>query len=346
MKSNLASYPAHTKGNEQLLASRFENYALDNPVSVKQDTHNGNTYRTERYTMADGAKYLVTHAELGKRALRSGSTVMSLETSAWFTKFGGLNERRQRALAEHFAIPSVFIGVQQNNERIGNIKKHAHNMLALHAHVAMRLGNDPNNVLLNGISRGAMSANTAQAIAYSHDTHVIYNDSIVPCMPYGVSPAGFLSGIRRTLPNEFGALRSMRLPLSILLHYRNTFDHTPHGIYQQIKETPTLIAGQVGRAVSENNDKESFFAHQTVFGGDILSQGEKFVNLYSEHPYVKVDLIPQGGHISCASSDAYHAWKGRFQTIAELLHEDPSRRHLGARAMYELATEKNSIFIK
>ena len=346
MKSNLASYPAHTRGNEHVLAARFENYALDNPVSIREDTHNGNTYRTERYTMADGAKYLVTHTELGKRAVRSASTVMSLETSAWFTKFGGLNERRQRALAEHFAIPSVFIGVQQNHERIGNIKKHAKNMLALHAHVALRLGNDPDNVLLNGISRGAMSANTAQALAHTHDTHVIYNDSIVPCMPHGVSPAGFLGGIRRTLPNELGALRSMRLPLSILLHYRNTFDHTPHGIFQQIKETPTLMAGQVGEAVASNKDRDSLFGYQTVYGGDILSQGEKFVNLYHKHPYVKVDLIPQGGHVSCASSDAYHAWKERFQTISDLLHEDSSRRHLGAHAMYKLATEKNPIFIK
>lgn len=346
MTYNIAAYPAHTTGNEQELSTRFDNYALDNPKSIREETHNGNTYRTEHYSMADGANYLVTHSELGRHALRDASMVMSLETSAWLTKYGGLNERRQRALAEHFGIPSIFIGVQQNINKIGNIKRHARNMLALHAHVALRLGNDPENVMLNGISRGAMSADTAQALASKHGTHVIYNDSIVPCMPHGVTPTDFLGGIKQTLPNEFGAVRSLRLPLSILLHYRSTFDHTPRGIFQQLKETPTLIAGQLGKAVANNPDKESFFGYQTVYDGDVLSQGEKFVELYKDHPYVKVDLIPQGGHISCVSSEAYYSWKERLETISGLLHEDPSRRELGAKAMYELATNKNPVFAK
>lgn len=346
MSENLAFYPGHTKENEQSLARRFKNYALDNPKSVKQDTHNGNTYRTERYTLADGTNYLVTHSELGRHALKDASDIMSLETSAWFTKFGGLNERRQRALAEHFGLPSVFIGVQQNHDRIGDIKKHARNMLAIHAHVALRLGNDPDNVILNGISRGAMSADTAQAIAYQHDTHVIYNDAIVPCMPYGVSPIGFLDGIKKTLPNEVSAVRSLRLPLSILLHYRNTLDHSPRAILQQLKETPTLLAGQLGREVRINRNKETFFGYQTVYGGDILSQGGRFLKLYRNHPYMKVDLIPQGGHLSCASGEAYHSWKGRLETISNILHDDPARRSLGARALYEHATKANPVFIK
>lgn len=346
MAHNLSSYPAHATGNEQMLMSRFENYALDNPKSVKNEIIDGNTYRTEKYAMADGTNYIVTHTEIGRHALKDSSDVMSLETSAWFTKFGGLNERRQRALAEHFSIPAVFVGVQQNANQIGNIRRHASNMLAIHAHVAMRLGNDPDNVLLNGISRGAMSGNTAQAISSKHKTHIIYNDAIVPCMPHGVTPLGFLNGIKQTLPNEIGTVRSLRLPLSILVHYRNTFDHTPRGIFQQIKETPTLMAGQLGAEVVKNFDRKSFFGYQTVYGGDILSQGEKFVNLYKNHPYMKVDLIPKGGHISCASGEAYHAWKSRIETISKLLHEDPSRRLLGARAMYELATEENPVFIK
>lgn len=346
MAHNLASYPAHTSDNEHTLVNRFDNYALDNPKSVKKDLHDGNTYHTERYSMADGTNYLVTHSQLARHALRDASSIMSLETSAWLTKFGGLNERRQRALAEHFGIPTVFVGVQQNTDRIGDIRRHASNMLAIHAHVAVRLGNDPDHVILNGISRGAMSANTAQAIAHKHRTRVIYNDAIVPCMPNGVTPLGFLDGIKKTLPNELGAVRSLRLPLSILLHYRNTFDHTPRGIFQQLKETPTLIAGQLGKAVATSSDKESFFGYQTVYGGDILSQGENFVKLYKDHPYMKVELIPKGGHLSCASGDAYHAWKGRLETISGLLHEDPSRRLLGARAMYELASEKNASFAK
>lgn len=346
MTNPLEYYSAHTRGNEHHLAARFENYALDNPKDIAVHEHGDNKFRTERYTMADSTEYLVTHAELGRQAIRDASTVMSLETSAWLTKFGGLNQRRQYALAEHFGIPSVFIGVQQNHDRIGDIKQHARNMLAIHAHVAMRLDNDPDNVILNGISRGGMSADTAQAIAHEHDTHVIYNDSIVPCMPYGVSPIRFLTGIRDTLPNELGAVRSMRLPLSILVHYRNTFDHTLHGIFQQLKETPTLMAGQLGRAVKANPDKESFFSYQTVYGGDVLSQGEKFVELYKDHPYVKVDMIPKGGHMSCASSNAYYTWKERMKTVSDILHEDPSRRLLGAQSLYELATQNNRVFKK
>lgn len=342
----LENYAAHEHGNESTLATRFENYALDNPKSISNKERKGNTYRTELYTMHDGMNYLVTHAELGRHAVRDASDIMSLETSAWFTKFGGMNQRRQQALAEHFGVPSVFIGVQQNTDRTGNLKQHARNMLAIHAHVATRLGNDPQNLILNGISRGAMSADTAQAIAHEHDSHVIYNDALVPCMPNGVSIEKFLGSVRSLVPNELSAVKSLRLPLSILLHYRNTFDKSPRGMFQQLKETPTLMAGQLGRAVRANPDKESFFGYQTVYEGDILSQGEKFVKLYENHPYTKVELISKGGHSSCISSDAYYAWKDRIDTISTLLHEDPSRRMIGARAMYELAVEKNSMFAK
>ncbi|USN96171.1 MAG: hypothetical protein H6797_03775 [Candidatus Nomurabacteria bacterium] len=346
MANPLENYAAHTNSNELALSSRFENYALDNPKSIKQDTYQDNTYRTERYTMHDGTNYLVTHSELGRRAVRDSSDIMSLETSAWFTKFGGFNERRQRALAEHFGIPSVFIGVQQNAEKIGDIKQHARNMLAIHAHVAIRLGNDPENVILNGVSRGAMSADTAQAIAHEHDTKVIFNDSLVPCMPHGVSIPKFLGGIKDTMPSEFTAVRSLRLPASILLHYRNTVDASLFGLFQQLKETPTLMAGQLGRAVRSNPDKESFFGYQTVYEGDTLSQGERFMKLYKDHPYTKVDLIPKGGHLSCISSEAYFAWKDRMETITNILHEDPSRRLLAARSLYELAVAENPVFEK
>ena len=346
MASPMENFSAHANGNEHELSSRFENYALDNPKSVNTDEHKNNKYRTELYTMADGINYLVTHAELGQHAIRDASNVMSLETSAWFTKFGGFNQRRQQALAEHYGIPSVFIGVQQNVNRIGNLRQHAKNMLAVHAHVALRLGNDPNNMILNGVSRGAMSANTAQAIAHEYDSHVIYNDSIVPCMPHGVSVKRFFGGLGETLPNEYDAIRSLKLPLSILKHYRNTFDGSLKGLFQQLKETPTLMSGQLGRAVNQNPDKESFFGHQTVYAGDILSQGERFVKLYKDHPYTSVNLIPKGGHMSCISNEAYYSWRERMETVSSLLHEDPTRRLLAARAMYGLAIEKSSVFEK
>lgn len=343
-KNLLENYPAHEHGNETALANRFDNYALDNPVSVSKKEFNTNIFRTEKYTMLDGSEYLVTHSELGRRAIRGTDKVMSLETSAWFTKFGGFNQRRQRALAEHFGMPSVFVGVPQNLDRIGNLKSHARNMLAIHAHLAMRTDNDPDNLILNGVSRGAMTADIAQSIAHEHDSHVIYNDAIVPCMPNGVTLLKFLSGFRETIPNELGAVRSLRLPLSILLHYRDTFDASPRGLFQQLKETPTLMSGQVGRSVRANDDIESFFGYQTVYEGDMLSQGEKFEKLYDNHPYTKVELIPKGGHISCVSSDAYYSWKDRMRTISDILHENPAAASLSAAAMYSIACEKNPVF--
>jgi hypothetical protein len=210
----------------------------------------------------------------------------------------------------------------------------------------MRLGNDPDNVIFNGVSRGAMTADIAQSIAHEHDTHVIYNDAIVPCMPNGVTLMKFIKGFNETIPNEFGAVRSMRLPLSILLHYRNTFDYTPRGIFQQLKEAPTLMSGQLGRSVKSNPDKESFFSYQTVYEGDMLSQGEKFARLYDEHPFTRVELIPSGGHISCVSSDAYYAWRDRMDTISSIIHENPESAYLAASAMYALAVEQNPVFAK
>ncbi len=117
-------------------------------------------------------------------------------------------------------------------------------------------------------------------------------------------------------------------------------------IAQQSKEIRALTSGHISKVVDAHPDKESLFGYSLVFDGDILSHGEEFVDLYSNHPYEHVDLIEQGGHFSCASERTYASWKNRIGTISEILHENPTVAHMGAAAFYALAVEKDPRFAK
>ena len=306
----------------------------------------GVKFNQELYTMENDTNYVVTFSELSPKIRKPASDIVSLENSAWFTRFGGYNVRRQLALGQHFGIPSIFVGVQQNNRRVGDLERTARDTLEIKKHIGERLGHHATALILNGISRGAMIADTTQSIAHEHGLHVVYKDSLVPCQPNGLNIVKSLRDVKDNIPSEIQATQSLNLPLSILHKYANTFDGTPRALKQQIIEFPALVNGKLGRLVRANPHKDEAFGYSLVYGGDILSRGEEFMDLYKDYPYTHVDLVHGGGHVSCASESNYQDWKERIDTVAELLHENPSIIELGASAMYLAATEVKPVFLK
>lgn len=343
----------HSDGD--FLSEHFAEY--ETPKYKKRHTdrdHLGVTFYQEEYSLRwvgpDGEErtndYIVTSSELPKKRRRAASDIASVETSAWLTKFGGVNKRRQLALGQDFRIPSTFIGVQQNVDQFGRIEDNAHNHLFIASHIAERFGRDKANVILNGISRGAMHNLATHAVADEHGINVIYSDNIVPCFPHGLNPYTDLKDFLKFLPNEAKSLTTLKLPLRILQHYPKTLDSSLHGMYQQLKEAPTLLNGRMGSLIDSRLDSDAF-GHITAFGGDIMSQGNRWLNRFDEsYPHMTVMLSPEGAHLSCISNDCYTNWHNRMKTITDILHEDRACIGMGSTALYQLAVAVNPVFDK
>ncbi|MBI3889838.1 hypothetical protein HY312_04715, partial [Candidatus Saccharibacteria bacterium] len=245
----------HPQSSGDFLSQNFELYSVDKIKSVDTDaSHSGVTFHQDEYTISwetEGGKeksnkYLVTSSTIPKHRQKDASDIASVETSAWLTHFGGLNKRRQIALARDFRIPSTFIGVQQNVDKLGSIEDNAHNHLFLASHAAERFGRDATHIILNGISRGGMHNEATEAIAYEHSIASVYKDSIVPCFPDGLNLRTDLIEFVRLIPNEVSSLRTLKMPLHIFRHYPETIDPSLRELFQQIKEVPTLLGGRMG----------------------------------------------------------------------------------------------------
>ena len=303
-------------------------------------------FRKQVATMEDGTRYIVTSTNIPDKYQRDSSDIMSLETSAWLTKGEGLYTRRALHLAR-LAMPSVFVGVQQNLSQWGNLPKAAHDQLEIASRIAREQDYDLSHTIGNGISRGAMASIIETSLASQHGIKKLYTDAIVPCFPAGMNPAKDVALFRQFPLNEMSTLRALRaVPLKVMLHLPQTFDMSARGIFQQAKELPTLLAGDVSRyATSMPTDS---FGYLTAYEGDVMSQGSRYQEIFNDrdYPNMIVDLTPGGGHMKCASEDCCSDWKTRTTTIAELLHDDPSARHLGGTAFRILAAERNDVFTR
>lgn len=321
------------------------NYVRPNPktVDVLDFSEKGVVFNQELYTMEDDTRYLVTFSELNKRYKRPASDIVALENSAWLTRFGGLNLRRQLALGHHFRIPSIFIGVQQNFLRKGDLEKTARDSLEIRKHVGERLGYHATATVLLGLSRGAMLDDCKQAVAHEHGLNIIYMDNLVSCQPNGLHIAKTMKDVWNNLSSELQSFQSLKIPLSLIPKYAGTFDPN---VPQQLKEFRALTNGKLGKLVRANPHKEDIFGYSLVYAGDILSRGEEFVDLYKDYPYVRIDLVKGGGHVKSISEANHKHLIDRFETVTNILHNDPSIINLGARALYKEAVRRNPIFAK
>jgi hypothetical protein len=353
MAHPIETFQPHSDGD--FLSQNFSHHDVRNIRSISQDRSiHGVTFHQEEYTVdwenndgqEESRRYIVTSSTIPEFRKYDASDIASLETSAWLTKFGGLNKRRQIALARDYRTPSTFIGVQQNKSHIGHIEDNSANHLFIASHVAERFDRDSSQLLLQGISRGAMHGLTTQSIAQRHGISVLYSDNIVPCFPEGLNVRTDLTEYIKFIPNEYKSLRSLKLPLKILMSYPDTVDASAMGMFQQMKEVPTLLSNTMGGLIEDELPRDSF-GYIAAYGGDIMSQGNRWVTKIDDRfKNMVVDLSPDGAHMSCISADCHSQWRQRIETITGLLHEDRSRVAIGATALRELAALKNPVFEK
>lgn len=300
------------------------------------------TFRKQLATMEDGSRYIVTSTDIPDKYQRDSSDIMSIETSAWLTKGAGLYTRRALHLAR-LAIPSTFVGVQQNLNRFGHLPNAAHDQLEIAKHIASQQGYDLSHAIGNGISRGGMATLIATALAQQHGISMRYFDASVPGFPIGFDLARDLGSLLKFPINEMSALKSFSaVPLKNMIHLPATLDTSLRGAFQQIKEVPTILKGDVGHHIPSL--PADAFGHVGAYEGDMVSQGARYKEELSPFPNVIVDLQPGGGHSNCFLEECCGGWKSRDGGVVEVLHDDPSTRYLGGTAFRLLAAERNLEF--
>lgn len=330
--------------NEGLYYLEYDNPVREDGIRTigRPERHDYATYYRHQVTMENGSRYLVTITDIPTKYQQASSDVANIETTAWLTQPDGLNKRRMAALAKQ-AIPTVFVSVQQNRDRFGQLDKNAHNELEILKAMAERYDYDSEHALTNGISRGAMTALAVSSIAKQHDIDIPYTDAIVPCFPRGLNLKRDLAAYAQLLPHEASTLQAIReVPLKYLWRYPKTLDTN---LFQQLKEIPTLLSGEVGKQIQQHMDADTF-GYVTVYRGDVMSQGSRWQRLLAtaDYPNMVIATKDGGGHLSCVGNDCFTDWQQRMQTIAEIMHEDPANRALGGTALRNLAAERHPVF--
>lgn len=290
----------------------------------------------EQVHMEDGTYYDVTSTLAKNRTIDVGIVA----TSAWLTQDRGINQ--DRALrAARLGIDTVFVSPQQNITQRGRFGKSVCNIIRIADHMHTRHDRDPDNLWLDGISRGGMHALGITAKApYIDNKQVIYGDYTVPCFPEGLQPIKDLALLPKLIRNELGASTALlRLPFSALRHYPKTVPLHPKKQFQQFKEVPALLSGKVGDAA--RNMPPETFGHVTNYLGDIMGQGSRWAPILSPYENITVENFIGGGHVSMVSARCQEKWESRIQAVHEIIESNPNIPKLGAVAL-AAAVRENS----
>jgi hypothetical protein len=342
------NYDPHMDDGD-FLPSEYYNPVRKNGVKSagRPQHYNHATFHKDVVTMQDGTRYNVTSTEIPEKFRQPGSDIVNIETSAWTTKADGLNRDRMHELAR-LAIPTVFISVQQNLTRFGHIAQNAHNQIEIAKTLAPQYGYSTEHAISTGISRGGMTSLVVGSVAKQHDMEIAYIDSLVPVRPNGIDFQYDIKHLIDSLPNEGKALASLReIPFKKLWHYSSTLDTTLRGIWQQLKEVPTLLSGEVGRQI-DSNMQEDQFGVITAFNGDLFTQGDVWNERFDgiRYPNMVVNSREGGAHMTCALDESFDGWHGRVRTVSEIFHERTSNRELGGAALRAMSAVENSAFLQ
>jgi len=342
--SQNTSSPAEEHGD--FLSTDAYNPVENAKVIDINKSHTGVEVHNQLMTMANGRRYITTSTHIPPEFRTPISNIAVVEKHSWTTRGKGYNLRRQLARAQDIGLESDFTGVQQNLDRWGSLEESAHDILEIGKFTAQQFDRDPDNIMLEGISEGAMTTLASAALASRHGVHVICGQHIVPCFPEGLDIQRDLPEYVRFLINEIPPIISLgKVSLKALMYYPQTIDMTWRGPFQHIKEVPTLLSGAVGNIIDEHLPKD-YFGHVALYDGDIMSQGQNWQKkLHPDRfPNIVIDLEPGGGHLSCVSNNCYADSLERTATIADILLDDPTARTIGHTALRQLAAARNSSF--
>lgn len=312
--------------------------------------HSGLTTYTELIKMDDDTQYIVTINDIESEKIRAidpdnrqypGSDVLVLEGSAWTTKYGKMYRDRDTELALEMHRPSIFVGVQQNLDKFNTLTRTTDDMLAIHAFYALRFSYDAENLTAQGTSRGGMLSNLLQKRADRYGQKVLYNYSMVPCIPFPPDGLRMIhpGNLVKLVFNEIDASKYLELESNGLIQMYDMLDvFSVRGLTQQIKEGIALLISNTGTAIRDAEDK-SDVADLKVQRGDRMSFASKWAKIYKDYSNVNVDIkpadlrAPWGGHFSCISKQYHDEWYDHAQASSLMLHLGKAARQLNGRTI-------------
>lgn len=262
-------------------------------------------------TMQNDARYYLLHGTPKNPKTDVGIT----QTTPWITSLGGLNRRILHSQLDAGMYSSLLSIAQQAGYK-PSLEQAAHNQLAIERFLAENLdhGRDPDNLIVKGISRGAMIGIAMGALAKKHDWEVMYSDLTVPCFPNKLDTFKTASKLPAMVRDEITSVANLRnIPLRALRHYIGTLDTSPAGIRYALATIPELTSGNAGKLADSIPEDAS--AYIVGFEGDVMSDMEEWHRRMEHHPNVIVETRPGGAHANCFHEDIYQESKQRMDEL-------------------------------
>lgn len=259
-------------------------------------------------TMQNNARYFLLHATPKHLKTDVGIT----QTTPWVTSLGGLNRRVLHSQLDAGMYGSLLSIAQQAGYK-PSLEQAAHNQLAIERFLAERVDHerDPDNIIIKGISRGAMIGIAMGALAEQHDWKVMYSDLTVPCFPNKLDALQTAGKLPAMFRDEVAALMNLRnIPLRALRHYTGTLDTSREGLRYAIATIPELTSGNTGRLADSIPEDAS--AYIIGFEGDVMSDMEEWERRMKDRPNIIVDTRLGGAHATCFHEDIYQESKTRM----------------------------------
>lgn len=231
----------------------------------------------------------------------------------WMMHTAGLpGEMARRSLELGF--PTVLVGPEQNLSRLPSLSVSAHNLHAIADTLGERYGHNQREVVSTGMSRAAMLGITFASAAEQYDREVVYGDWIAPCFPSHPSITSPLHYWQK-FPGE--AMSLARLAASgQFANFWSSFDGSLPGIVQASLSAPGLVNGEVGKSASTLPEKTN--ATVTVFSSDIMSDAERWQEIFKRYPDIFVN-VQRGGHSELGDRHTFNEWSARLATVASIL---------------------------
>lgn len=286
-------------------------------------------------TMQNGARYFLLHGTPNSPSTDVGIT----QTTPWITGLGGLNRRVLHSQLDAGMYSSLLSVAQQTGYK-PSLEQAAHNQLAIEHFLAENVDKerDKNNLIIKGISRGAMIGIAMGALAEDDEWNILYSDLTVPCFPNKAKlfkTAGQLPEMTKNEVTSFVDLR--RIPVRALRHYAGTLDLSPNGLRYALATIPELTSGNAGRLADSIPDDAA--AYIVGFEGDVMSDMNEWQRRMDHHENVVVEVRSGGAHADCFHEDIYQESKDRMHELPAHINEAKANKQktLGRAAVEQLA---------
>jgi len=257
-----------------------------------------------RYDTSDGIDRLVSMRRLYDQ-YRSEADFITTTSTAWTTTVNGYAGRRDRRIALEAGIQTVSIGAEGSTNqqhltrsmREGiSLARSAQSEQAILARLSKDFDLSTQHYGL-GDSRGGMLKPGHSIYAPMYGNTMLFTDIKAPCVPDKLNVKD-LPKVALWLATEALGTLSVTASLArdsdlgVLL---NTFDANPQAMKVALLGIiPELMSGERGRLAEAAPDDMN--GHTVLYGHDILSPADRWLEIYSHKPDMFMKDVPEGRH--------------------------------------------------